>query len=210
MSYEQNLGRVKGDAGTTYIPVITKENGKLYISYTSNDGTPIPAELAKRELSSYVYKPLINSNTKEISFILTDTSLLTERDEVLNFGSIKGDTGNSTIGTKIVTEKPEYESLPQNEKQLIAEGKSLIYVIDNDETYLDTGVFEKKGDNVKFVYFENKLRFDNYYTINQTYAQWEIYNKGEIDARIGNITEQQNAILRMLGDSDSIIILDDE
>lgn len=214
MSYEQNLGRVKGDTGTTYIPQITKEDGKLYISYISNDGTPIPTELAKKELNSFVYKPYVNSDTKEITFTLTDTTLLNPDDDILNFGSIKGDTGNSTIGTKPVTEEPIFEDLPTEEQQMIREGRSLIYVIDTGEAYLDSGIFEIIDDDnnptYKFVYFENKIRFDDYYTTNQTYAKWEVYNKNEIDVKVGNITEQQNAILRMLGDTSSIIIQDDE
>lgn len=215
MSYEQNLGRVKGDTGTTYIPQITKENGKLYISYISNDGTPIPNELAKKELNSFVYKPYVNPDTKEITFTLTDTTLLNPNDDILNFGSIKGDTGNSTIGTKPVPEEPVFEDLPPEEQQMIREGRSLIYVIDTGEAYLDSGVFENTVDSndnpiIKFVYFEEKLRFDRYYTKSETYNRDELYNRNEIHTQLGNIVEQQNAITRILGDTDSIIILDDE
>ena len=60
MSYNQDLGRVKGDKGTTYIPSITLENGKQYISYESDDGTPIPSVLQKKEFTSFVYKPSLD------------------------------------------------------------------------------------------------------------------------------------------------------
>lgn len=216
MSYEQNLGRVKGDAGTTYIPRIQKkEDGKLYISYTSNDGTPIPPELEEKELSSYVYKPYVDPDTKKITFTLTDTASLNPKDDILDFGSIKGDTGNSTIGTKTVPEEPVFDDLPPEEKQMIREGRSLIYVIDTGEAYLDSGVFENTVDSnknpiIKFVYFEEKLRFDRYYTKDETYNKNELYSRNEIHTQLGNIVEQQNAIIRILGDTDSIIILDDE
>ena len=213
MSYEQNLGRVKGDAGTTYIPRIQKkEDEKLYISYTSNDGTPIPPELEERELSSYVYKPEIDSDTKEISFSLIDASSLEKEDKKLKFGSIKGDPGYSTIGTRIVPEEPTYDSLPQDEQDLINHNKSLIYIIDNNEGYLDSGIFEYNPKNTdhpyKFVYLENHLSFKDYLTLPK--ACEHFHTKSEIYSQLGNIALQQNAILRILGDSNSIVIPDDE
>ena len=91
----------------------------------------------------------------------------------------------------------------------------MIYVIDTGEAYLDSGVFENTVDSnnnpiIKFVYFEEKLRFDRYYTKDETYNKNELYSRNEIHTQLGNIVEQQNAIIKILGDTDSIIILDDE
>lgn len=201
MSYNQDLGRVKGDKGTTYIPSITIENGKQYISFTSDDGTPIPSSLQKREFQSLVYKPELDANGN-LLFYLTNSTPAN-----LNVGRVKGDTGNSTIGVKVVDAKPEYATLPQAEKDLIDENKGYVYLINTDDVYLDAGVFDT---NKEFVYFENKVRFENYYTKSETYNKNEVYNKTEISNQLGTIIEQQNAITTMLGDTDAIIIEDDE
>lgn len=202
MSYNTDLGRVKGDAGTTYIPQITLKNGKQYISYTSNDGTPIPAELAEKEFTSFVYKPILDEDGN-LSFTLTSDLVAGP----IQVGNIKGPVGNSTIGVKIVQQKPNFNDLSDEEKELLAEGKNFIYVIDSNEAYADVGIFKANGD---FVYLENKLRFDNYYTKSEVYNKTETYSKSEIATQLGNIVEQQNAITAMLGDTDAIIIPDDE
>lgn len=202
MSYNTDLGRVKGDAGTTYIPQITLKNGKQYISYTSNDGTPIPAELAEKEFTSFVYKPILDEDGN-LSFTLTSDLVAGP----IQVGNIKGPVGNSTIGVKIVQQKPNFNDLSSEEKELLAEGKNFIYVIDSNEAYADVGIFKANGD---FVYLENKLRFDNYYTKSEVYKKTETYSRNEIATQLGNIVEQQNAITAMLGDTDAIIIPDDE
>lgn len=200
MSYEQNLGRVKGDTGTVYIPQITIEDGKQYISYTSNDGTEIPASLQKQEFASKVYVPSLTENG-HLYFTLQN-----DADQNIDVGYIIGPTGHSTIGTKVVSSTPIYNELPQSEKDLIADGRSLIYVIDNDGAYLDSGVFEIKNNEVKFVYFENKVRFNDYYLKTETYSKAETYSKNEIESQLGNITAQQNAIVQILGDTSAIQI----
>lgn len=197
MSYDKNLGRVKGDTGTTYIPSITIENNKQYISFTSSDGTPVPASLQKREFASYVYVPAYDESTGILSF-----TLQTGVDSSVVAGNVKGPKGDSTIRIESCT----YNELPANPTAI---QKGTIYVItDTDDTYLDAVIYsETKGD---YVYLENKIRFDNYYTKQETYNKTELYNKEEIAGQLGTIVEQQNAIVRILGDTGAIIILDDE
>lgn len=201
MSYNTDLGRVKGDKGTTYIPKITLENGKQYISYESDDGTPIPSALQKKEFTSFIYKPSLDENGN-LSFVLSS-----DLTAILNLGNIKGPVGESTIGIRVVDAEPEYNNLSDAEKTLITNGNSHIYVIDTDEAYLGAGVFKKDGS---FKYLESKLRFDNYYLKTETYHKDDVYNKQEIATQLGSIIEQQNAITAMLGDTDAIIIPDDE
>ena len=201
MSYNQDLGRVKGDKGTTYIPSITLENGKQYISYESDDGTPIPSVLQKREFTSFVYKPSLDENGN-LSFALSSDLTAT-----LSLGNIKGPVGDSTIGIRVVDAEPEYNNLSDAEKTLITNGKSHIYVIDTNEAYLGAGVFKTDGS---FKYLESKLRFDNYYLKTETYHKDDVYNKQEIATQLGSIVEQQNAISTMLGDTGAIIIPDDD
>ena len=166
MSYDKNLGRVKGDTGTTYIPIITIDPNTLkqYIEFQSSDGTPVPESLQKREFTSRIY---------------------------------------STIHI----ESCRYDELPS--APLTDVQKGTIYVItDTDDTYLDAVIYsESKGD---YVYLENKIRFDNYYTKSETYNKTELYNKDEIAGQLGTIAEQQNAIVHILGDAGAIIVLDDE
>lgn len=199
MSYDKNLGRVKGDTGTTYIPIITIDPNTLkqYIEFQSSDGTPVPESLQKREFTSRIYYPSLD-NEGNLSF-----TLQTNADSSVVVGNVKGEKGDSTIHI----ESCRYDELPTPPLTDIQKGT--IYVItDTDDTYLDAVIYsESKGD---YVYLENKIRFDNYYTKSETYNKTELYNKDEIAGQLGTIAEQQNAIVHILGDAGAIIVLDDE
>lgn len=199
MAFQQNLGRVKGDKGTAYIPQITIRDGKQYISYISNDGTAVPASLSEQEFVSSIYVPYINEEGHLIFRLQNDA------DEVIDVGDITGPPGHSTIGTKVVLSEPVYEELPTDEQELIDDGKSLIYIISSDEAYLDVGIFQGR----KFLYLENKIRFNEYRLVEDSYSKSETYSKSEISTQLGNIERQQQAISNMLGDVNSIIIQDD-
>ena len=194
MSYDKNLGRVKGDAGTSYIPQITIENNKQYISFISNDGTDVPASLAKREFMSKIYRPHLDSNGN-LYFTLENNDEAT-----VNVGNVKGPMGEATIGIQVVTELP-------NPVGLTTDQKRQIYVIDDGEAYLGAAVYdETKRD---FVYLESMIQLDEYAKKVNVYDKQHTYSKEQIDSLLCNIEDKINTINEVMGDTGSIIILDD-
>ena len=135
----KNLGRVKGDSGTSYIPHIIINNGKQYVTYEANDGTELPSSLqGLHEFNSYVYVPYLDSDGN-LTFSLSNNV-----NEQVSLGNIKGEPGKATIGTIIVQELP-------NPATLSDEDKNLIYIIDNDNAYLDAAVYSPEKDDFVFV-----------------------------------------------------------
>ena len=194
MSYNKNLGKVKGDTGTTYIPSIITRNGKQYISFTSSDGTALPAGLRDPiEITPQVYMPRINDNNELEFYLNSDPS------NIINVGNVKGDPGIASIGVRTVEELPNINTLTEDDKKYI-------YIIDNGDAYLDAAVF---SDN-KFVYLESIVRFNDYALLRDVYTRDESYSKAQIDNLLCNIDDKIKKINNIMGDTGAIVILDDE
>lgn len=196
MAYKKDLGRVRGDRGITYTPQITIEqdsNGisKQYISWVSDDGSPTPPSLAKREFTSKVYRPSIDGQGN-ISFQLVDAS-------TLNIApvNIKGPQGiPGHIEVEVV------DALPS----IGEEGTIYIY---GENAYVWGEKHNGQTVETDWYQIENALDFSNYYTKQETYNKDEVYDKNSIDNFMGTIRDQQSAIAAMI-DNGPINILDDE
>lgn len=197
MSFQKNLGKVKGENGATYIPNVVTENGQQYISFTSTDSSleDIEPEL----IDSYVYVPSYNSNTGELSFTLTSISSLSPQSNNISIGNIKGDAGTSIIKTEVVNTLPDINNLSD-------EDKHTIFIVNTDDSYLDTVIYSEDKDD--FVYLESTHRFGSYYTKNE--IDENFYTQTQIRTQLGQIYSQQSNILSLLGNPPAINIEDDD
>lgn len=193
MSYDKNLGRVRGDDGKTYTPHVINRNGKQYVQY--KDGDVVVSEY---EIKSQIYVPRINPENDHLEFTLSSSPL-----QSIDLGSIRGPQGVATIGFETVNELPNPNNLTDAQKKLL-------YIIDDgsEEAYLDVAVYSE--DKQDFVYLESVVRFNNYALKNRVYDIDNTYSKVQIDGLLGNIQDKIARINNVMGDTGAIIIPDDE
>lgn len=218
MSYKENLGKVRGDTGTSYIPNIIpyKSANEVTTGYklgwiAVNDDTA-PKEISPINFYPLVYMPtieddgrirftLVNSNDADYSFLTSQT--------------LKGDKGDAGhLATQIV---PTENDLPSEEDVNI----DTIYVTSDGNCFIWSQVTKD------WVEIENMLKFQDYYTKQETYGKYYNYDENEkdtngiflrdtvtysamdIDNRIGKAEEAINKILNIL-DNGAINIPIDE
>ncbi len=62
MTYQKNLGKVKGDKGNIFVPnVSVTQDNKLNFSWTEQTNDTIH-NVASQEVSLKVFKPILNNN----------------------------------------------------------------------------------------------------------------------------------------------------
>lgn len=179
MSYEKNLGRVKGDTGKVYAPQAVTRNNKRYITWTLQDEGAPPEDI---NITPQVYMPSIDDNGN-ISFILTENT--TNSIPPKNIKGAQGPAG--AVDTVVCT-----NGLPPKEQA----NEGIIYIHDDGIAT----VFDK--DTNDFYDLDNLLKFNNYLTTAE--IQDNYYNKTQIDNMFGNVIACQQAIITLL-DKDSII-----
>lgn len=201
MSYKENLGRVKGETGTSFVPELKEvvENGirKMKIKWTpineANVTTPVEADLLP-----YVYVPYY-SGGDTITFSLERAS-----QSSLEFNSIKGEKGDAGhLATKILSDET---ALPTGNDIDI----DTIYVID-DSCYI------WNQDTSDWVILENMIKFQDYYTKNETYGTYQAndtqsttYSADMIDNKIGNVQSAIQQINNILNNGSINIPMDDD
>lgn len=189
MSYKENLGRVKGETGTSFVPTLDEvvENGirKMKIKWNAVNETN-PASPAESDFLPYVYVPYYDGGDT-ITFSLERAS-----QPSLSFNSIKGEKGDAGhLATKILADET---ALPTGNNI----DTDTIYVID-ESCY----IWDKNTND--WVVLENMIKFQDYYTKNETYGAYQsnntqstTYSADMIDNKIGDVQlaiQQINNIL---------------
>lgn len=185
MSYRENLGKVKGDKGKVYIPSIVTRDNKKYITWTlQEENNSVPQDI---DITPKVYLPSVDSNGN-ISFVLTentpDSISTNDEGEPINIIGPQGPAG--AVNTNVVANLPD--------KANAQEG--IIYIHDDGVAT----VFDTKENN--FFDLDNLVKFNDYWT--KTEIEQKYYNKTNIDNKLGNIMQCQDALINLL-DKDSII-----
>ena len=185
MSYRQQLGKVKGDAGKIYVPSMVTRNNKKYITWTLQDeGGNIPQDI---DITPKFYLPNVDDNGY-ITFTLVESGATALYNTEATKKSIKGAQGPAGAVNTVVRDN----GLPP--KSEAKEG--IIYIHDNGIAT----VYDEETDN--FYDLDDLLKFNNYSTTVE--IQENYYNKNQIDNMFGNIIACQQALITLL-DKDSII-----
>ena len=183
MAYQQNLGRVKGEKGAIYYPIVTQseENNNAYtISWEKRDfedEEPDPITIMPQ-----VYIPTVENGI--LSFTLGSPT-----SETLSSFNIKGDKGDAgSMNIEYVTSEPES-----------GEPDTMYIDIVNNNTYVFNG-------NVRYE-IDNLIELEDYYRKNETYGKYQstsnktetTYSAQELDSKIGAIESVQLQIMNLLG-----------
>lgn len=175
MSYNVDLGRVKGNDGTSYIPKIIIKEGKQYIKYQSNDNSPLPESLQQEQLfNSQYYEPHI-SNDGQITFTLKSNA-----NTELTFPSLKGEPGRNLINIKVVNNLPSVVGLNDDDK-------NIIYILKGNNNTLQAAIYDDSTQDFIVLNLNSMIEFNDYYTKNEVYNKNDTYSRDEIDTLLGNI-----------------------
>lgn len=187
MSYEKNLGRVKGEQGVAFYPTATVEEDKVIITWhcTENryEGT-LPEDIS---IIPIVYYPTYNQETGILSWTKhTDQGL----PDAMYIKGDKGDPGSVQLDVEFVDELPNTSQGQEG----------IIYFVKRkgEEEKYDTYVYE--SDKKDFIHLGlSSLDLSNYYTKDEIDSMFnDVYSKTAIDELIGNIVELQNDIISIL------------
>lgn len=179
MSYIENLGRVKGDNGGVYFPIVTQSGSNYEIHWELQE--TISEEPEPVIIAPQVYIPTVENGV--LSFTLETPTLSTLPS--VNIKGEKGDAGSVQI---------EFvESIPTTGNP------NTIYITANNDTYVFNG-------NVRYQ-IDNLIELQNYYQKAETHGKYTsganksetTYSANEIDTKLGAIEEMQREIRNLLG-----------
>lgn len=180
MAWTKNLGRVKGETGDVYIPLVELRDGYLHFTWKSHDTNEIVTE---QSVPIPVYVPKKYENG-EITFTATSPVIdpTTNTQEASEFTyNIKGDSGlpGPVHFNVSVISGSVYDIEDPQENTFYISGKK-VWIYNNDD----------------FIVME-QFDFENYYTINETYSM------AEMDDMLRDITNQVD-LAQKLYDIDEI------
>lgn len=185
MSYEKNLGRVKGEQGVAFYPTATVTENKVTINwhcteqgYTGTLPNPI-------DIIPIVYYPNYDSDTGVLSWTKRTDGRLPPS---MNIKGDKGDPGNIQLDVSFVDELPSTSEASEG----------IIYFVKTNGDKYDTYVYESDKNDFLSLGLSS-LDLTNYYTKSEIDNMFNnVYNKQTIDSLIGQVIELQNDILSIL------------
>lgn len=195
ISYNINLGRVKGDTGTSYIPSIVIQNGKQYIKYTSSDNTPLPDVLqGLHPFNSKFYEPSLSPDGNSLVF-----SLQSNVSDTITLSNVKGAPGRNLINIKVVENVPNVASLTDSDK-------NIIYLLkdNNNNTALEAAIYDETTNDFIYLDIASMISFDTYLTNEDAYNKEETYNKNEINDLLGYLENRINDINDIMRNEDDV------
>lgn len=207
MSYKQNLGRVKGESGTSYVPRIvegiTNNIPYVKVEWEAHNDTN-PPNTIEGDLFPLVYIPVIDENTGDMRFTL---SRPTSYSFTLPKAAFQGATGeDGHLATHIVS---DFESLPTGDQI----DTDAIYVAGDGNCY----IWDSTNTPHDWITIENLIKFEDYYTKNQVYKKYDAtdvnnstYNAGAIDNKIGDAQAAIQQINNILNNGSINIQMDND
>lgn len=206
MSYKENLGRVKGETGTSYVPHIVEgiSGGIPYVKVeweACNDNN-LPTSI-EGDLFPLVYKPSIQEDGS-LGFTLSrpDSYYFSLPKEA--FQGIPGADGH--LATHIIS---DYDALPTGNDI----DTDAIYVTSDGNCY----IWDANSTNPDWITVENLIKFEDYYTKNETYKRYDVNNKEDstysaqmMDNIMGNTHEAIQYINSILNNGSINIQMDND
>ena len=189
MSYEKNLGRVKGEQGVAFYPVATIVEDKVTIDWHCTDPDYTGTLPDATDIIPMVYYPHYNSETGMLSWSKRTNEGVPP---AVKIKGDKGDPGTIQLDVTFVEELP-----PVNQAQ-----EGIIYLIkvpdEGDKDKYDSYIYE--SDVNDFVNLGlSSLDLSKYYTKSEIDGMFnQVYTKNAIDSLIGEVIELQNDILSIL------------
>lgn len=186
MSYEKNLGRVKGEQGVAFYPKATVTEDKVTITWHCTEegyqGT-LPESI---NIVPIVYYPNYDKETGILSWTKQTSQGLPA---AMNIKGEKGDPGSVQLDSQFVDKLP---NINQGQEGVI------YFVSHEDEDTYDTYIYE--SDKNDFVHLGlSSLDLKNYYTKDEIDTMFSnVYSKTTIDSLIGTVIELQNDIISIL------------
>lgn len=185
MSYEKNLGRVKGEQGVAFYPTAIVKEDKVTITWHCTEdryeGT-LPEDI---DIIPIVYYPNYNEETGILSWTKHTNQGLPD---AMNIKGDKGDPGSVQLDVEFV------DTLPST-----SQGREgIIYFVSRPGDKYDTYVYE--SDKNDFIHLGlSSLDLSNYYTKDEIDSMFNnVYSKTTIDELIGTVIELQNDIISIL------------
>lgn len=185
MSYEKNLGRVKGEQGVAFYPTATIREDRVVINWHCTEDNYSGTLPQSTTIIPMVYYPHYDSETGLLSWTK-------RQDEGLPSAMLikgdKGDPGSVQLDNEFVDELPNVANAKESVLYFKAIGpeKYKTYIYDAEKNdFVDLGL--------------SSLDLENYYTkteINNLFNT--VYTKEAIDALIGHVMELQEEILSIL------------
>ena len=186
MSYEKNLGRVKGEQGVAFYPVATIEEDKVIINWHCTEDNYSGTLPDSTTIIPMVYYPHYNSETGVLSWSKRQDEGLPE---AMLIKGDKGDPGSVQLENEFVEELPSIDNAKESVLYFKAIGaeKYKTYIFDAEKNnFVDLGLSSLDLDN-----YYNKSEIDGFFNT-------KVYSKSEIDALIGHVMELQDEILSIL------------
>lgn len=187
MSYEKDLGRVKGEQGVAFYPTATVSDDKIIIEWHCTEDR-YEGELPDDTIIiPMVYYPYYNSETGYLSWRKrTDEGL----PEPMYIKGDKGDQGTIQLDVEFVDTLPDFSEA--------REGVIYVCRIDDEDDKYDTYIYE--SDINDYIHLGlTSIDLSRYYTKDEIDAMFNtVYTKDAIDALIGTVIDLQNEILSIL------------
>lgn len=185
MSYEKNLGRVKGEEGVAFYPTATVAEDKVTIVWHCTDSEYTGTLPQSIDIVPLVYYPVYDQETGVLSWTKrTDQGL----PQPMIIKGDRGEPGSIQLDVAFVEELPSVSNAQEG----------LIYFLSVGVDKYDTYVYE--SDKNKFIPLGlSSLDLSNYYTKSEIDAMFNnVYTKAAIDSLIGHVMELQDDILSIL------------
>jgi hypothetical protein len=217
MTYQKNLGKVKGDKGNIFVPnVSVTQDNKLNFSWTEQTNDTIH-NVASQEVSLKVFKPVLNNNG-DLTFELINVDSFDASaaesfyDNLpINIKGPDGEAGQMKLRTQTVKndsaffediKNVTYDFFPAQEdidNSFSIDANDDVWVGDykirEDTLYITSDHYIYVINIDQEHYTATKLEgisLDNYYTKEQTYS------KSDVDTMFADATQYMALIYRLL------------